>query len=891
MNTQSLPIDASASFSHAPPNDGAVVRRLHAYSAGLVVLATAVQLAAAGDYTYVPRCGIDWEAVCQGSECGEGIYWHYNNWGGEACGAAPYAPGPIDTAHIPLGQVRVFNDNVSIGSIDVGVDGSIFIDALVNRHRYLYLVGPQHFNDGTITINEPNGSGGCTLFALNPLTISGEGTVVLDRYHGYELGNLDSAEGVVLTNGPGHTIRGRGHIRAALANEGQVSGDVNGSILHLLGQSKTNAGTIEARNGGQLYLDAVTLTQSPTGRLLADGGTVSLRGGVTISGGHIGTADGGGVEAWFAGTGGNTFEDVTIDPGGNVYVEAYNNNSHCYLYLSGTSLINHGTLRVAHADETGRDTVRALSDVTVSGEGAIVLDRYHAGEAANLDTADGVTLTNAVGHTIRGHGHIRAALANEGMVRADVEGSVLHLLGQDKSNNGTMEARNGGLLYLEGFTLSQSPAGRVLADGGTVSLRGNAKIAGGHVSTANGGGIELWFAGDGGNTFENVTIDAGSETHVEAYNNNSHSYLFLTGTTLVNHGVIRIAGPDETGRCTVRAGADVTVSGQGSIVLDRYHSAEIANLDTAEGVTLTNAAGHTIRGLGHIHASILNHGTIAVDTAGHVITMIPKAPGVTNEGGITIAKDAHLELRDATLFHQAAGTCLVDGKLTASVAPLDLRGGVLSGTGTVAGDVKNSAATVEPGSPLGLLTIGGDYVQDADGRCRIEIAGTEPGVEHDTLAVTGGASLAGTLEVALLPGYRPKLGHSFTALTFGARTGAFESIDGQDLGGGKFMTVFHKTTSVELVVSECIDMANFKPKGKRGKVSFKLDTPLADKEKVTITATDTSTGDEYNKTRKVKGGRARGSIPNLPAGNYDVCVTKTPHCGKGCFEETNVDVS
>jgi len=866
-------------------------RRAACRSGVLAAFAMSTGLAAGADFTWSERCGIDWEAWCRGALCSETQYWHYNNWGGEACGVIPPPPGPQDTAHVPLGQVRVFNEDFRIGSLDVGADGAILIDAGYNRRRYLYLEGPSHVNDGAMTLSNPDSTGFSYLFASNPTTISGRGSVILDRYHGYELAVLDSNQGMTLTNGVAHTVRGRGHVRAALANEGLVSADVSGSVLHLLGQNKSNANTIEARNGGLLYLEAFTLTQSPDGLVLADGATVSLRGGVTIAGGHVGTLNGGLLQVWFSGDGGNTFRDVTVDADGQILIRSSGPASHSRLYLAGASLINHGEIRIADNDETGRCYVEALENVRVSGTGAIVLDRDHIYEVAGLVSAEGATLTNAAGHTIRGHGHVRAALANQGLVSADVSGSALHLLERDKASAGTVEARDGGLLYLESFTLTQSPDGRLLADGGTVSLRGNVTVSGGHIETNGEGTVLVWSAVDGGNTLRDVHVGADAQVSVRSAGPSAHSRLFLAGSGMVNDGAIRISSDNDTGRCTLLVTQPMSVSGAGEIVLDKHHGNELGNLDTAEGVTLTHGDGHTIRGRGHVHASIYNEGTLAVDTAGYTITVDPRAPGITNVGSVRVAADAHLHLRDATLFHQTAGSCAVDGTLTASLAPLDLQGGGLRGGGSVVADVNNTGASVEPGSPVGVLTIDGDYAQGGGGRCRIEIAGKEPGVEYDTLAVTGDVTLAGTLEVVVLRGYRPKLGHTFSAMEFRSRTSTFGAIDGQDLGGGKFVTVFHKDTSVELVVSECIDMANFKPKGKRGKIAFKMDTPLANGQNVTVTATDTASGDRYSKTRKAKAGRVRGSIGSLPAGNYDVCVTRTPACGEGCYEKTNVDVS
>ncbi len=763
--------------------------------AGLVVTGCLTGgVATASDYYWSGTCGNMWHTWCLGSQCSETQYWTYNNWSGQLCGNTPPVPWSGDTAHIPSGYARVYDQYVLVGSLDLGPGGTVDIDAPYNVNRYLDLDGPAQVNNGTITVSSESSTGFAHLRAFADTTISGSGQVVLQRYHQYELANLDTVAGVTLTNGLGHTIRGKGHVRAALNNEGLVSADVSGSVLHLLGENKSNSGIMEARDGGLLYMQDFTLTQSPAGTLLGDAGTVSLRGNATIAGGRVDGANGGQIEMGNAVGGGNTLQDVTVNPGGYVYVVAFAYPSSSYLYLTGTSLVNDGTIRVADPDETGRCYVQANSDVTISGAGAIILDKYHSSEIANLDTADGVTLTNAADHTIRGRGHVRAALGNEGLVSADVTGSVLHLLDNNKSNAGTMEARNGGRLYLGGFTLAQAPAGRVLADGGTVSLRGNATIAGGHVDGANGGVMEVWYSGDGGNTFQDVTVDVGGYVYIEAHNSTTDSRLYLTGTSLVNEGTIRVADPSETGGCYVLANSDVTISGSGAIILDRYHSSEVANLDTAAGVTLTNGTGHTIRGQGHIHAALVNEGALVSDVS--TLSVNPQAPGITNTGTMQVNTGCTMLLNSAGLFAQTGGQTVVNGTLQVSGAALNLQGGVLTGSGTVSGSVQNTSATVDPGASAGTLTISGAYTQSAGGMLEIELAGPPPGGPADLLAVSGAAALAGTLQIALIDGFEPQPGQQFTILTASSVTGQFTTV----VGPGMY-TVAYNPTNVVLTVA------------------------------------------------------------------------------------------
>ena len=222
--------------------------------------------------------------------------------------------------------------------------------------------------------------------------------------------------------------------------------------------------------------------------------------------------------------------------------------------------------------------------------------------------------------------------------------------------------------------------------------------------------------------------------------------------------------------------------------------------------------------------------------------------------------------------------------------------GELRGNGTVSFDVANLSGVVDPGGSdapegaPGVLTVTGNFEQQAGGRLLIEIGGTQRGIEYSALDVSDDVTLDGELEIRIVNGFEPQLGDTFEIMTFASHTGEFATIRGQDLGNGLFCAVFYRDTDVTIVVSECIDIANFKPKGKKGKIKFSMDTTLPDRQKVTVTATNTNTGEEFPKKKKAKKGRVRSKIKNLAAGKYDVCVTETPNCGQGCFEKGNVKV-
>lgn len=112
---------------------------------------------------------------------------------------------------------------------------------------------------------------------------------------------------------------------------------------------------------------------------------------------------------------------------------------------------------------------------------------------------------------------------------------------------------------------------------------------------------------------------------------------------------------------------------------------------------------------------------------------------------------------------------------TTVIAPGVINGGL----GTFGGNVANSG-TLSPGltSPAvtaDTLAVAGNFSQDSTGTLVIQLA--SPTV-FDQLAVTGTATLAGTVQIDTLNGYDP-VGRSFTFLTAGGGvTGTFSTLNG-----------------------------------------------------------------------------------------------------------------
>jgi phosphopantothenoylcysteine synthetase/decarboxylase len=127
----------------------------------------------------------------------------------------------------------------------------------------------------------------------------------------------------------------------------------------------------------------------------------------------------------------------------------------------------------------------------------------------------------------------------------------------------------------------------------------------------------------------------------------------------------------------------------------------------------------------------------------------------------------------ATLASQARVTLV--GPVSGEVASGDVGMGRMAEPEAIAAAV---AALLVPGDPFGTLTVQGNYTQTATGVLLIQIAGPN---QYGQLAVTGSATLDGTLQVSRLGTYVPAIGASFQILTFANYTGGFSTEVGLNL--------------------------------------------------------------------------------------------------------------
>ena len=196
-------------------------------------------------------------------------------------------------------------------------------------------------------------------------------------------------------------------------------------------------------------------------------------------------------------------------------------------------------------------------------------------------------------------------------------------------------------------------------------------------------------------------------------------------------------------------------------------------------------------------AGTYNLGGTTTVASGATVT----ASGATiNGAGGTMDVAGTLNASGGTL---TSGTMNVTGTLNTSGSALNIGtlnvgvGGALTGTGTIQGNVNNVAGTVSPGASPGILTISGNYTQGASGVLNMEIGGLVAGTDYDQLKVLGTTSLAGTLNTALINGFVPVPGQTFTLVqSTGAITGTFTTVN-QPVGA--LFNSFYGPTTVDFI--------------------------------------------------------------------------------------------
>jgi hypothetical protein len=328
--------------------------------------------------------------------------------------------------------------------------------------------------------------------------------------------------------------------------------------------------------------------------------------------------------------------------------------------------------------------------------------------------------------------------------------------------------------------------GPLYLNGGTVQ-NGTLVAPGANKVLTSGGN---WFA-----ALDNVTLGT-DLTIVPSFKLSTLRGLTLTGNRIT---IKNIQSQYNQGSGLYMAYGEQTLGGTGEVVFDGTGSAAV--LET-EGAKVTIAPGIIVRtgnGSGYVggqdtgtpgYGSINNQGTIRADGAGRKIEFT-KFNNMSNTGRLEAKNGGKLLFsgggqffadwtNDGTIHLESAGNVTVVGTTFTNGAE-----GRIEGVGTldVTGTTFVNQGALSPGLSPGQLNVTGNLTEESHATLLIQIGGTGA-ADYDRLAVSGTASLGGTLDVELINGFVPSAADRFDFLTAGSVVGEFDRVVVH--GGGAF---------------------------------------------------------------------------------------------------------
>ena len=394
----------------------------------------------------------------------------------------------------------------------VTLNGTLDLASNVGIER---VVNGLTLNNGKIDVNS-----GSWLTFSGDQTLGGTGAIVLGNtggnYVGIEGTSTLTVGSDILIHGENGTI-GQAVIvggSTTIVNNGRISADVATGLIDLAANQTNNAGTLEALNGGTLRLDG-QVTNTGSGHIDAGEGSSVIQNNVTITGGTLNSTGSGKFVA--NSNFGNYLSGVTLngtlDLATNTGIER---------------VVNGLTLNNGKIDVNNGSYLTFSGDQTLGGTGAIILGNT-GGNYVGIEGSSTLTLDSNV--AIRGENGIvgtaifvggSTALVNNGLISADVNGGTIFVQANSTTNNGTLEAKNGGTLQLSN-TVTNNNLVQALANP-AVTYDGGATTTNNVAGTLTGG---LWIANAVGGSSATITLRGSDIT-----TNNADVYLQGMGSVI-----------------------------------------------------------------------------------------------------------------------------------------------------------------------------------------------------------------------------------------------------------------------------------------------------------------------------------------------------------------------
>ena len=654
-------------------------------------------------------------------------------------------------------------------------------------------------------------STGSTMTNSNLLEATGGGTLNLAAS-----APLDNAGGTITADGAGSTVTVNTQIEGGLFNTsdgGVIETGSGGAYLN----GASSSGPITFSNGSAYTAGASALTAAVgtlnlgtgagagatfalTGQLQLDGGdlTFSGPGVVTLSGADAQIGGDGYArtltnQVKIEGTGvigsnnGALYQSLSLNNTGTI--DADSSGNVLSIQGTGSTMINNGLLEASGGGLLVLAASTPLSNmggsITATGAGSTVtIDTQIQGGVLNtsgggvIETGTGAYLNGAVSGPITLSDGSTYTAGTGGLTAA--VGTLDFGAGATLALTGQLQLTGGDLTFSGPGTVALSGDAQIGGDGYARTLNNSATIEGSGLVGSNVGalyssigvvnqaagvlladisGQTLTVAGTGGLTNDGVMqADAGATLNATQGFTNFAAGTLTGGTYNMYSGVIQINAFGVTGGEITTNAANIRLNGATALLSDGAGLNALSTLST-------NVGG----------------ANLIVENGNEFATAAPST--FTNNGGVQVGSGSTFTTLADYAQSGASSSTRVDGTLTPGSGEFALAGGVLTGSGAVAGEVTNTGGVVDPGDGIGTLHALA-YTQGAAGTLEIDISGAS---SFDVLDVAGAVNLSGLLDPVLKDGFTPTIGETFTFLDYTSRSGVFSGIENDVFDGGRYM--------------------------------------------------------------------------------------------------------
>jgi hypothetical protein len=299
----------------------------------------------------------------------------------------------------------------------------------------------------------------------------------------------------------------------------------------------------------------------------------------------------------------------------------------------------------------------------------------------------------------------------------------------------------------------------------------------------------------------------------------------FTGGSILGNPLINLQrnaltlGPLGTSPATFRMRATSTFTGNVSagqtLLVQGSNAGSTGSLTAATG--FTNSGAVTMESIDGAHAVVLTITSGTLENLPGAVFNVNQGAAGTRTLNLVLENSGTANFNTNTTFNKASAAHLNSGdfNIVSPSATVTFSGtgasltnqaaGTIAGIGTlnVSAITFTNDGTMSPGLSFGVLTLSGDFTQSASGVFAAETGGRVAGTKYDQFiinGISGTATLDGTLDIQVEPGFVACVSDSFLVMTYLSHTGEFTTVTGGEIDATTFFDPVYGATGLTLEV-------------------------------------------------------------------------------------------